>query len=97
MTDCNECGNMGYTLKTNDEGVEYMDGCNTCLIAALEADNCPEDDRGHDYGFAGHRCLHCNQLHPDAKTYLKLRAGSTRIDVRKEAPRGVAYTFGGLS
>jgi hypothetical protein len=38
MTDCNECGNMGYTLKTNDEGEEYMDGCHECFVAAHEAD-----------------------------------------------------------
>ena len=35
--DCDECGGLGYTIKTNDEGVEYMDGCMTCWINALDA------------------------------------------------------------
>ena len=75
MTDCNECGNIGYTLKTNDEGVEYMDSCHECFVAAheadhadaIKADHCSEDDRGHEFEFAAHRCTHCNQVHPSLR------------------------------
>ena len=35
---CNNCGDLGYTIESNDEGVEYSTGCDECRVAALEAD-----------------------------------------------------------
>jgi hypothetical protein len=35
---CNNCGDVGYTIEINDEGVEYMDSCFECFVEAHEAD-----------------------------------------------------------
>lgn len=70
MTDCNECGTLGYTLKTNADGEEYMDSCFECFVEAQEAEahklnHCTGDDRGyHEYQYGGHRCNNCGWLHP---------------------------------
>ena len=40
---CNNCGNIGYTIELNAEGVEYMEGCFECYVASHEADS---DDLG---------------------------------------------------
>jgi hypothetical protein len=43
-------------------------------------------------------CAECSVAAQEADSkVLVLRPGETRIDVRPEPPRGVAYTFGGLS
>ena len=73
MTECNTCGNMGYTIEINDEGVEYIESCFKCFVEAQEEEahrmnHCIEDDRGyHEYEYGGHRCNHCNHLHPSLK------------------------------
>ena len=36
---CNTCGNLGYTIEINDEGVEYTESCFECFVEAHEADN----------------------------------------------------------
>ncbi len=59
--DCTTCGGFGYTVDT--EGTQT--GCFECYVAAQEADQCPQDDRGHEYEYAALRCTHCNSLHPD--------------------------------
>ena len=67
---CNNCGNVGWTIELNAEGVEYIESCFECFVEAHEADaeeHCPEDDRGHEYEYAAHRCTHCNQLHPSVR------------------------------
>ena len=34
--ECSHCGGLGYTIEINDEGVEYMDACFDCFVAAHE-------------------------------------------------------------
>lgn len=34
--ECRHCGDVGYTIEVNDEGVEYMEGCFDCFVAAHE-------------------------------------------------------------
>jgi hypothetical protein len=33
---CNNCGEVGYTIEINDEGVEYIESCFECFVAAHE-------------------------------------------------------------
>jgi hypothetical protein len=40
---CNNCGDVGYTIEVNDEGVEYMENCFDCFVAAHEADQAQEE------------------------------------------------------
>ena len=35
---CNNCGELGYTIEINDEGVEYIESCFECFVEAHEAD-----------------------------------------------------------
>lgn len=68
---CTTCGGFGYTIDSD----ECMTGCHECFVAAHEADHaeavkanhCSEDDRGHEFGFAAHRCMNCNQVHPSLR------------------------------
>jgi hypothetical protein len=62
MTDCKACGNLGYTVEHNSQGVEYFAGCNCEVL------NCPEAiGRGHEYETGAHRCTHCGALHPSLR------------------------------
>lgn len=36
--ECGTCGGAGYTIEINDEGVEYIENCFECFVAAHEAD-----------------------------------------------------------
>jgi hypothetical protein len=40
---CNNCGDVGYTIEVNDEGVEYMENCFDCFVAAHEADQAQKE------------------------------------------------------
>lgn len=40
---CNTCGNVGYTIEVNDEGVEYIENCFECFVEAHEADQAIEE------------------------------------------------------
>lgn len=44
MNECRNCGDVGWTIEYNDEGVEYIDPCFDCFVAAHEADLAPGDD-----------------------------------------------------
>jgi len=35
---CNNCGEVGYTIEINDEGVEYIESCFECFVEAHEQD-----------------------------------------------------------
>ena len=35
---CDNCGNVGWTIEVNDDGEEYIEGCDDCAVKFMEAD-----------------------------------------------------------